>query len=45
MSRIFASSNIPRDTAVPTLTLVTCYPFDAINPGGPLRYVVVAEAA
>jgi len=36
---------LPRDTAVPTLTLVTCYPFDAINPGGPLRYVVVAEAA
>jgi sortase A len=36
---------LPRDTAVPTLTLVTCYPFDALNPGGPLRYVVVAEAA
>jgi sortase A len=35
---------LPRATAVPTLTLVTCYPFDAINPGGPLRYVVVAEA-
>lgn len=35
---------LPRDTAVPTLTLVTCYPFDAIDPGGPLRYVVVAEA-
>lgn len=25
------------------LTLVTCYPFDAIRPGGPLRYVVVAH--
>lgn len=24
------------------LTLVTCYPFDAIRPGGPLRYVVTA---
>lgn len=24
------------------LTLVTCYPFDAIVPGGPLRYIVVA---
>lgn len=36
---------LPRDTAVPTLTLVTCYPFDTMNPGGPLRYVVVAEAA
>jgi sortase A len=28
----------------PALTLVTCYPFDAIIPGGPLRYVVTAEA-
>jgi sortase A len=36
---------LPRDTAVPTLTLVTCYPFDALDAGGPLRYVVVAEAA
>jgi sortase A len=35
---------LPRETDVPTLTLVTCYPFDALNPGGPLRYVVVAEA-
>ncbi|NIA71894.1 class GN sortase [Pelagibius litoralis] len=26
------------------LTLVTCYPFDAITPGGPLRYAVTAEA-
>jgi len=34
-----------RDTRVPTLTLVTCYPFNAIKPGGPLRYVVIAEAA
>ena len=25
------------------LTLVTCYPFDALRPGGPLRYVVEAE--
>ncbi len=36
--------NLPRDTARPTLTLVTCYPFEALNPGGPLRYVVVADA-
>lgn len=36
---------IPRDADVPTLTMVTCWPFDAIAPGGPLRYVVVAEAA
>jgi sortase A len=40
----FRTLHIPRDTPVPTLTLVTCYPFDAINPGGPMRYVVVAEA-
>ena len=26
------------------LSLVTCYPFDAVRPGGPLRYVVAAEA-
>lgn len=26
----------------PRLTLVTCYPFDAIVPNGPLRYVVSA---
>lgn len=25
------------------LYLVTCYPFDAIDPGGPLRYVVTAN--
>lgn len=27
-----------------TLVLVTCYPFDSLIPGGPLRYVVTAEA-
>jgi len=27
----------------PRLTLVTCYPFDAIQPGGPLRFVVTAD--
>jgi len=26
------------------LTLITCFPFDAIRPGGPLRYVIVAQA-
>jgi sortase A len=26
------------------LTLITCYPFDALQPGGPLRYVVFADA-
>lgn len=35
---------LSRMTPSPTLTLVTCYPFDAIAPGGPLRLVVVAEA-
>lgn len=35
---------LPRDTDVPTLTLVTCFPFDTLDPGGPLRYIVVAEA-
>lgn len=25
------------------LTLITCYPFDAVIPGGPLRYVVFAN--
>ena len=24
--------------------LMTCYPFDAVVPGGPLRYVVTARA-
>jgi sortase A len=35
---------LSRDVAVPTLTLVTCWPFDAIAPGGPMRYVVTAVA-
>lgn len=29
----------------PLLTLITCYPFDAIRPGGPLRYVVTARTS
>jgi sortase A len=41
----FRALELPRDTAVPTLTLVTCFPFETVHPGGPLRYVVVAEAA
>ena len=32
------------DSDEPRLTLVTCYPFDAIEPGGPLRYVVSMRA-
>ena len=27
----------------PQLTLITCWPFDAVAPGTPLRYVVVAD--
>ncbi|MCB1055232.1 MAG: class GN sortase [Acidobacteria bacterium] len=30
------------DTGAARLTLVTCYPFDAVVPGGPLRYVAGA---
>jgi sortase A len=32
-----------RETLDDRLTLVTCYPFDALVPGGPLRYVVRAH--
>ena len=35
--------SIVLDTAVPMLSLVTCYPFDAPVGGGPMRYVVTAE--
>jgi sortase A len=35
---------LPRLPPEPTLTLVTCYPFDAFESGGPLRYIVVATA-
>jgi len=31
------------DTDTAMLSLVTCYPFDAIEAGGPLRYVVTAR--
>jgi len=31
------------NTDVSTITLIACYPFDAIQPGGPLRYVVIAK--
>ncbi len=31
------------NTSENTLTLITCYPFDAIRPGGPLRYLVIAK--
>lgn len=26
------------------IVLITCYPFEALRPGGPLRYIVLAEA-
>jgi sortase A len=32
-----------QDRDEPLLTLVTCYPFDAVLPGGPMRFVVQAE--
>ncbi len=31
------------NTSDNTLTLITCYPFNAIRPGGPLRYLVIAK--
>jgi sortase A len=31
------------DTDSPMLSLVTCYPFNAIEAGGPMRYVVTAK--
>lgn len=37
------SGTIALDHQQARLVLITCYPFDAILPGGPLRYVVVAE--
>lgn len=38
-----ASASIRQDRQGRQLALVTCYPFDPISPGGPLRYVVIAE--
>jgi sortase A len=34
---------IPTGKDTQDLVLVTCFPFDAIQAGGPLRYVVRAE--
>ena len=34
---------VTRQDGPTRLTLVTCYPFDALRPGGPQRYVVFAE--
>jgi sortase A len=33
------------DDGLSTLVLLTCYPFDAVTAGGPLRYAVTAERA
>lgn len=37
--------SIPLTEGEPRLVLVTCYPFNAIMLGGPLRYVIYAEPA
>jgi sortase A len=37
------TTGIINDPERDQLVLVTCYPFDAMVPGGPLRYVVIAE--
>ena len=37
-----SATEVVRQDGVKRLTLITCYPFDAITPGGPLRYVVRA---
>jgi sortase A len=34
---------LPADDHATTLALVTCYPFDAVDPGTPLRYAVIAR--
>ena len=42
-SAIVHESETIVDSSENTLALVTCYPFDAIIPGGPLRYVVFSQ--
>lgn len=37
-----AESRVMEEAGAAQLTLVTCYPFDAVRPGTPLRYVVTA---
>jgi sortase A len=36
-------SRVLDDADQAQLTLITCFPFDAVRPGTPLRYVVVAQ--
>ncbi len=38
------TDKIRLDRGLPSLVLVTCYPFYAPFPGGPLRYIVTADA-
>lgn len=38
-------ARIALDSDGARLTLVTCYPFDALNPAGPMRFVVTADPA
>lgn len=38
----FRDAAIPTDWSRSSLTLVTCYPFDAVVPGGPLRFLAHA---
>jgi hypothetical protein len=40
---VSSSGTMALDPSQPRLILVTSYPFDAMIPGGSLRYVVVAE--
>ena len=35
--------SVTEQRGIDQVTLVTCWPFDAITPGGPLRYVVQAS--
>ncbi|MDX2436376.1 MAG: class GN sortase [Acidobacteriota bacterium] len=38
-----SQTEVLADSSEPTLVLITCWPFDAVTTGGPLRYVVWAE--
>ena len=38
------AARLAPDDGRAALTLVTCYPFDTVEPGGPLRYLVFAVA-
>jgi sortase A len=44
-ARVVDSKNteVLRQDGRTRLTLVTCYPFEAVLPGGPLRFVLIAE--